>query len=770
MTMPPGGVHRGLEITMPGTAGGMTPRLCPSVRRPSWRLPVFGILCLPLPAHARGDAAAAPPAEQVEVVGTAGLDRLAPVGSRLGLTLQDLPATVDAMSRATMLQRGSYTAEDAVDMLPGVTSGGSPGNPGQFVLRGFTGNEVTVLHDGTYLGPVTMVNRPQNSFNLDDVEVLQGPASVLYGQGAVGGVVDERSRSPVLGRRGIEALASYGSFDTWNGGIDVNQPIGGTAAARIDLSRSSSGGYVDGARPASLDLTAAVLWQNSRRVTVRLSVDALRDQLSSYYGTPLVPVAAADTVGGGVVGGLLNSSQGLAIGRDTLWKNYDVRDFTTTNTSVRPATRIDWQASDRLMVHEKAYFFYAARRWQNAETYTFIPAGSNAVDAAGNPIPANSIARDRFHVFHDQHQVGDTLDATLDGHVFGLANRVVVGVDGYYLRFIRNSGFPDAQYADAVPLVDPVRGEYGTFPGDLPSRKSPTTIGNVAGFAEDVLSVTPRLRLVTGYRYDWLRLERSNYTPGGSFNAATSFSGTYHPDNGRVGVVWEPRQDLSLYASWTTADDPPGSNIFLANAGQFTGLSHSEQEEVGIKAQFPDHAGEATLSAYHIERDDILEATGPDTVATAGSQHSNGIEFQTLWRLAAHWTVTANAAWTRSRFGGFQPDAGTDATGKRPPDVPAVTGNLWLVWDHAAGSPVDLGVGWRHVGDRAGDYAGTLDLKSYDTVDVFAAWHLRRGLTAAGRIGNLLDRRYVQWADVSYPTEVIVGAPRSFSASLQAAF
>ncbi len=709
------------------------------------------------------------PTEHLDVPGRRPLDRPAPVGSRLGLSLRDTPATVDTISRDTALQRGALSAEAAADMLPGITSGGSPGNPGQFVLRGFTANEITVLHDGTYLGPVTMVNRPQNSFNLQDIEVLQGPASVLYGQGAVGGVVDERSRDPVLGRRSADLLASYGSFDTWNAGIGVNQPISRDAAVLVDVSRSSSNGYVPGSDPASLDVTGALLWHAPHRVTLRLGLDVLRDQLSSYYGTPLVPAASASFFGG-IAGGLLSSGTGLAIARDSLWQNYNVRDFTTTSTSLRPTLRLDWRATDRLTIHEKAYFFYAARRWQNAESYSFIPPGTDAMDAEGNAIATGSIARDRFHVFQNQHQVGDTLDATLDGSLFGLSNRVVAGIDGSYLRFIRDRGFPDAPYADAVSLSDPDRGEYGAFAGDLPSRKSPTDLGDLALFAEDVLSLTRTLKLVTGFRYDWLWLGRDNFNQDGSFNARTSFSGTYHPNNGRVGLVWNATRDITLYGSWTSADDPPGANIFLANRGQFDRLSHAQQAEIGLKAALPDGRADLTLSAYHIERNRMLVATGPDTVSTAGSQHSNGIETQANWRPAAHWTVSANAAWTRARYGSFHPDAATDATGNRPPDVPALVGNLWIVRDHVAGTPVDLGGGWRHVGDRAGDYADTLSLKAYDTVDLFAAYHLRPAVTLYGRIGNLLDRHYVQWADVSYPTEVILGAPRSFSLSLQASF
>jgi len=93
-----------------------------------------------------------------------------------------------------MLGRGFSSVEQAADTLPGVTSGGSPGDLEQFTMRGFTGDQIPSLYNGLYIGPANITNRPQNTFNLASVEILKGPASVLYGQGAVGGVVNVVSK------------------------------------------------------------------------------------------------------------------------------------------------------------------------------------------------------------------------------------------------------------------------------------------------------------------------------------------------------------------------------------------------------------------------------------------------------------------------------------------------------------------------------------------------------------------------------------------------
>lgn len=694
---------------------------------------------------------------------SAGLKARAAVGGRLGLSIQHNPASISVIDRKLIVQRGYVHAEDAADSAPGVTSGGSPGNPAQLMMRGFTGNQILILRDGFYFGPTTMVNRPLNAFNLEAVEILKGPSSVLYGQGAVGGTVDMRLRMPDLAKAHADALVSYGSFNSWNAGLGGSIPLSSTLAIRTDFSRTSSDGYVKGADPHSNDWTTTLLWQPSSRFAARVSMDYLTDSLSTYYGTPLVPGNAA----GDAAHGLLHSTQGLVISRASLWRSYNVDNPRASSLNATPTLHLDWTLGDHLSLHDKAYMLYAKRRWDNAETYSFI-SGDDATDASGGSIASGRIGRDRFYVYQNQHQLGDSVDARIDLTFLGLKNRFVIGGDAYYLRFIRNRGFPDADYADSVSLTDPEGGTLGVFPGEYPYRKSPTTMIDTGLFLEDALQINRRLRLVGGFRYDWLSLDRQNYNQNGRFNASTSFEGHYHPSNFRAGPVFDLSPQISLYGVYTTAEDPPGSNIFLANKGQFSRLSQSRQGEIGVKATlFAGHLV-TTLALYDIRRSHVLVQTGQESISTAGVQKSRGIEHQMDWHFGPHWAVSGNVAYTDARYGTFFPTAGLNASGNRVPDVPKLTANLWALWSSALDLPIDLGAGLRYVSARKGDYANTLTLHPYALVDVLAAWHIRKGITLTGRIDNLGDRHFVQWADTSYPGQVLLGAPRSFSVSMQA--
>ncbi|QDH17764.1 TonB-dependent receptor [Swingsia samuiensis] len=688
-----------------------------------------------------------------------------PIGGNLQLSVQHNPATINIITKTIMNQRGYMHAEDAADSAPGVTSGGSPGNPAQFMMRGFSGNQILILRDGFYYGPTTMINRPLNTFNLQSIQILKGPSSVLYGQGSVGGTVDMRTKDPQFDRVHLNTLVSYGSFNTWNGGVGGSVPINRQLAIRADFSRSSSDGYVKGSDPHSNDLTVTALWKPDAHFSNRFSVDYLKDRLSTYYGTPLVSlIGSIDKAGG-----LLSSSEGVGIRRASLWNYYNVQNARANSVNIAPTLQSSWKINKRVEFHNKAYFLYAKRLWDNAESYNYI-ASADQVNAQGQNIKQGDIGRDRFYVYQNQHQVGDTMDGRFDFHVANMKNRLVLGGDAYYIRLIRSRGFPNADYADSVSLEAPQETSLGRFAGEYPAMKSPTTLLNAGLFLEDVLNIQKNLRLIGGFRYNWLSLNRQNYRQNGSFNTITSFKGYYNPVNFRVGTVYDLTKEMSLYGVYTTAEDPPGANIFLANKGQFTRLSHSNQEEIGLKGLFFHQKLLSTLSLYNIRRSQILEATGVDAVSTAGRQKSRGVEWDSQITFTKHLSVSGNLAYTWSRYENFHPSVDVDASGNEVPNVPKLTANMWGTWYHVADLPFDLGTGVRYVSARKGNFSNTLSLKDYALVNVFATWHFVHHITLSGRIDNLANKHFIQWADTSYSSQVLLGSPRVFSLSARADF
>jgi len=281
------------------------------------------------------------------------LEQFTPTGSRLGLSAQELPATLDVIDNDEMLGRGFVNVQQAADSQAGVTSGGSPGDQSQFSMRGFTGNQITTLRNGLYIGPSNMTTRDQNSFNVGSVEILKGPASVLYGQGAIAGALNVVDKAPSFGEPQFEALASGGSFGTANVGVGGTTHFGDTVAIRADVSRSSTQGYVERDPSNTTEATVTVLWKATQTLDVQLTVDWLQDHPSDYYGTPLVPASFATQPLTGVINS--SSTDGLALDRRMQFVNYNVGDASIGSHQVWPQLLVKWTPTENLTLQ---YFFY----------------------------------------------------------------------------------------------------------------------------------------------------------------------------------------------------------------------------------------------------------------------------------------------------------------------------------------------------------------------------------------------------------------------------
>ncbi len=678
------------------------------------------------------------------------LEQFTPTGSRLNLSTKDTPATLDVLDAQTIDTRGYLTAEEAADSLPGVTSGATPGDQSDFHIRGFSDTQISQLHNGLYVGPSDMVARPQNTFNLQTVEVLKGPSSVLYGQGAIGGAVNYVNKPPSFGPPQGNAMVSYGSFNTVAIGVGATGSISDNAAARIDVSRTSSDGYVGHSPGDSLNATVSLLWKPTAKLELQLVVDYIEDHPSDYWGTPLVPAGFAAQP----VGGVLSTNYGYVLDKPMTKINYNVSDYGIESHQIWPQLYLKYHISDEIEFNNFLYLLQANRHWKDSETYLFDPT-------------TQMINRDRFFVDHQQDLEGDQADLTFTHPLFGFKNKLNVGVDFNHLDFLRARGFPDNDE------VDPFHPNAGLFGSTANPRLSPTYWNDTAVFFEDIFSVTEQLKLITGARYDYFTLVRQNYGPTGAFQPGSSFKGTYEPATFRVGLVYDVNKYVTPYVSYTTGQDPAGSNIFLVNSN--FKLSSSDQIEIGVKANLPDNRAEMTLAVYDINRHNVLTTNGLDNAVPVGSESSKGVEVSGEARITDQWHVSANLAYDDAHYGSFAfVDAVTgnfvNANGNQLPNAPKWESNIWTSYSQVAGLPLEIGGGLRYVGDREGDYGNTIKLDAYTTLNLYATYSLTPKVDISVRVDNLTDKTYAQAVDVNYERQVILGRPRYVQVDLRARF
>jgi iron complex outermembrane receptor protein len=701
-------------------------------------------------------------------INTPDLGATSSAGSRLGLTVMETPASIELIDSSVMRARGYKSVADAVKSLPGVVSGESPAAPSTFSMRGFSRSAITVLRDGIWLGPANMVMRPQNTFNLDRVEVLRGPGSALHGQGVVGGTVNSVVKRATATEQPIEMLASYGRFGTYQFGLGGNTQLGDSTWLRLDVNQYGSDGYVDRMDPESTNVTASVLWQATEDFDVEFQVDYLDDSLADYWGTPLVPQNAAVSPLDDVV----MTSSGETVDERARFRNFNVRDSRAVSDQLLFRMDLSWQLSDNIELKNTTYSFNADRDWGNAEGYVYC---TTLVDVCNEQ---GVIQRyyGYFFVTHDQDLLGNRFTANLSSQIAGRDNQLVAGLEVTDLDFSRARGFrrkiPLAA-GDSVDPIVPVAGNYG----DRELRGiSPTDIDTRAVFLEDAFHLTESITLVGALRYEELDLVRKNFNDSGVLEAS-GFARDFDWVSVRLGAVAKLSDDVSAYAQYSDGKDPVNNNIFLVNSGENLDLTDAEQWEVGLKGSWHGGRTQATIAYFDIQRDDVFERIGVDSAASIGGRDSNGFEISSAFSPTSQWRVGANASFIDAEF--KRSTNFVTFAGNTPPNVAEVTGNLWTSYSQIAGLPLEIGGSVQYVDDRYGDNENQVSLSSYTLVDLFATWSgSNYNLTA--RVHNVTDEIYVPWSDVFYlqqndpgflyANQILLASPRMFELSMEFAF
>ncbi|MBW8807515.1 MAG: TonB-dependent receptor plug domain-containing protein, partial [Lysobacter sp.] len=143
---------------------------------------------------------------------TASLDSPNSTGSRLGLSARETPAMVEVLTQDQIQARGLRGSVEALNAAPGVLAGQLPSSPGMTSMRGFSGGAIALLIDGVRQTAAPLITRDFDSWSFERIEVLKGPASVLYGEGALAGAINLVPKRPNFDGQAFSALAGWGSF------------------------------------------------------------------------------------------------------------------------------------------------------------------------------------------------------------------------------------------------------------------------------------------------------------------------------------------------------------------------------------------------------------------------------------------------------------------------------------------------------------------------------------------------------------------------------
>lgn len=634
----------------------------------------------------------------------------ASTGTLLGLRPFDTPASIEILDNEQLRARGAVTVTDAITQAAGLSAMRHPGNGGSSLSsRGFTdSNSVAQLYDGVrQFGGVgqTFLYDP---WAVDRIEVLRGPASVLYGEGAIGGVVNVIPKKPTRGPIENEIQTIVGTHDTQRLGLGSGGALDDKWSYRLDISGNHTDSGLSLGDSRDFAVTAALRLDVSPDLNFTLTQAYAWQEPTRYFGTPLID--------GRIDYGLRR-------------QNYNVADSKIIYRDNRTELKAEWSPNPAARVRSRVYYIGSDRDYRDAENYTWQPASGLIQRSAYTDIR------------HDQRQVGTVTDAAFDGHLFGLANKVAVGFELNHASFKHTNNSPYS----GTSVVDPYDVDHGRFinlAGTTPRYRN--TADQYALFAEDRLMLTPGWSVLAGLRYDHIDLKRRDLVAG-----QTAFDTTFNNVGWRVGTVYDLLPTLSVYGQYAEAADPVGSLLLLSPANKDFELSKGRQVEVGLKQTFWDDKGQWTLAAYHIRKDHLVsrDPNDPALRIQVGKQSSRGLEATLGVELTPAWRVDLNAAVLRARYDDFSESVNGVAVsraGNVPTDVPQRVANAWLSWKFAPQWTASAGL--RYVGKRYADAANRLEMAGYTTTNLALQWEPRRDLSLALRAFNVFDRQYAETA------------------------
>ncbi|MFA9218344.1 MAG: TonB-dependent receptor [Sphingomonadaceae bacterium] len=634
-------------------------------------------------------------------------------GSRLKLSVRDLPASVESVDADTMRQRGDVNVGDAITRTTGLTNIATQGDGGvAYSARGFTGNNsVGVLIDGQHMlvGAGTATD-PSNTWGYERIEVLRGAGSVISGSGTTGATINAIRKAP-MATASAEALLGIGAHDTRRAGLGATGALGAAGAFRLDAYNEKSAGFIDRGESASTKFMSSVRFDPHSDLRLEFQLDHNDQKPTRYWGTPLV---------NGAIDPALRE------------RNYNVKDADIHYIDERVLGRAIWQASPDLQLREEVSYFTAKRHWRDAEEYAYNTA-------------TRQVDRYSFgEIYHHQRQVGNRIEAAYARQ----GNRLVAGWELSNIDFRHDSNGFDGSDSVALQGFDP-----GTFAPQgitaTPNFRSQTRARAV--YAEDAYDLSEQLLLVAGVRHDAYRYTRTSGSSGASFDADLASTAL------RLGLTYRATAQTSLYAQASTGSDPIGSLLSLNLANSKFSLTKAKQVEAGIKGSFADGLGEWTAALYRIRKSDIItrDPVHPSVSIQGGSQSSRGAEVSTSLVLGRGWRINANLALVDAQFEQLRDAGGISYAGKRPPNVAAQVANLWLAYGVADWHG---GIGTRYVGKSYADNGNTMALPAYTVLDASVAWQANRQLTVRANLRNLTDRVYATTAYTS--TQVNLGDPR----------
>lgn len=648
--------------------------------------------------------------------------------TRTDTPLRDIPASVQVIPGEIIEDQGVTNLRDAVrNNAPGVSTGGNYGGfgAGGFIIRGF---------EQGFPGGVTFRNgfRDIDIFaiselaNIERVEVLRGPASILFGQVQPGGIINIITEQP-LSEPTYTVEFTGGQFSFYRPEIDFSGPLteDGNLLYRLSAAYQNSGSFRDFVNTERFFVAPVLQWNISEDTS--LTVD-----FSYLYDDPVFDVGLVALDDGSLV---------LPINR---YLGYPSLDDTYT-TQFRVGYSFEHEFNDNWQIRNAFSFSSNLLATGRAEF------GSDNGQLIDNRFLQRVYLGDEEY-YRENYQLQTDLIGTFS--TGSVLHELSIGFD---LNRLTINGKERRSSEIALPVLDIFAPNYNI---SRPEFEQYAAYGNVIDslgiYLQDRVDITDNLHLLLGGRFDFT--EQEDYTVGAE--TTNQSDNAFSPN---VGVVYQPSEPISLYASYSRSFSPV---IGRSQDGSTFTPERGTQYEVGIKADINEDLS-ATLAAFDITKTNVL-TSDPDNSnfsIQVGEQRSQGIEFIITGEILPGWNISGGYAYTNARA----TKDNSIPEGDFLSNVPENTANLWTTYEIQSGDfqGLGLGLGLLFVGERQSNLPNDdFQLPSYVRADA-ALFYRRDNWRTSINVNNLFDTEYYEGGS---RVRLYPGAPINVQATLSYTF
>lgn len=666
---------------------------------------------------------------------------------KMPVAAKDIPQSLTVVNEKLMHDQGKDSFKSALENVIGITfEAGEGGRVGDNIrLRGFSAAGDIYL-DG--MRDIAQYNR--DNFNTERVEVLRGAASMLFGRGSTGGVINQVSKQArLITEHEVNATVGTKGYQRYQG--DFNFKLGDDAAFRINAMATDGDGRGENAsasthrRGLAMDYRFGIGTANEFEISYyHLHYNDKPDWGFAWFNSRPAPL-----------------TNNYWYGLNTDFQN-DKADAVTLSHTHRWADGSSLKTTLR-----DGYYTRSLRATQAsfAAGTTLANLSANTVVSRGASSAGNAKAGREHHTFLQT----DYLTTT---QWFGRKNSLLIGAE-YAVENSDRSSYPFLAVAAGGPakpsttVGNPIStGIGGNLTQRLETEFKATTLGL---YAQDTIDLTPYWKLVGGLRVDNFR---GNYNrPGAAAPNNTPLSRSDSLLSKRLGVMFQPTEEVSYYAAYGTSFNTSGDLYQFDPQSANTPPESSRNMEIGAKWEL--YGGDLSLRAalartekYNERNTDI--DTNSNSYLLSGKRHTDALEFEVAGRITPQWDVFAGIGFLKAKIDKSGSNAaGLAEVGENPGLSPSRQATLFTTY--RIGDKWRIGGGFTAVSTNkpANSVTSTNRAPGYVKADALVEYRISAGNTIKLNIDNLFDKVYY---NTLYRGFVAPGDARSVRVTLTSKF